>query len=59
MLVPENEVIMPSIKLAGVTVLATRTLCETANAVAVDARLVVNDFAPVPIATDVVLVKPE
>jgi hypothetical protein len=59
MLVPENEVIIPSMKLEGVGVFVTRTLCETANAVAVDARLVVIDFAPVPIARDVVLVKPE
>jgi hypothetical protein len=58
-LVPENEVMMPSIKLVGVAVLATRIRSEAVNAVAVDARLVVNDFEPVPTATDVVLVNPE
>jgi hypothetical protein len=44
--VPENVAIVPSIKLAGVGVLNTRTLCPTAKAVAVDARFVVSVNVP-------------
>jgi hypothetical protein len=59
MFVPEKDVIVPSMKLEGAAVLATRTRCETAKAVAVDARLVVNAFAPVPMAAEEALVSPE
>ena len=44
--VPEKTVIVPSMKLAGVAVLNTRTRCPTWNAVAVDAKLVVNENVP-------------
>jgi hypothetical protein len=43
---------LPSIKLAGDAVLKIRMYSPTAKAVAVEATLVVNDFDPVPIATD-------
>jgi hypothetical protein len=59
MFVLENEVIVPSMKLEGDAVLATRTRCETANAVAVEAKLVVNAFAPVPMTAEDALVSPE
>jgi hypothetical protein len=42
----ENVAIVPSIKLAGVGVLNTRTRCPTAKAVAVDARFVVSVNVP-------------
>jgi hypothetical protein len=45
--------------LAGVADEATLTLCPTANADAVDAKFVTNDFEPVPIKLDEVEVKLE
>jgi hypothetical protein len=49
---------LPSIKLAGDAVLKMRMYSPTANAVAVEARLVVKDLDPVAIATEEVDVNP-
>lgn len=57
--VPEKEEITPSMKLAVLVVYATRTRWPRENAVAVEARLVVNDFAPVPTVAEDPLVSPE
>ena len=52
-----KAVMLPSIQL--VALLMTRTRSPTTKAVAVDAKFVVNDFDPVPMATLLVLVRPE
>jgi hypothetical protein len=56
--VPAKEAITPSMKFAGVATDAALTLCPTAKAVAVLERFVVKALAPVPTATEVVLVRP-
>jgi hypothetical protein len=57
--VPENEVIEPSMKLAGEAVLNTLTRCPAVNAVAVFAKLVSNaNTAPLEIVAGVVDVNP-
>jgi hypothetical protein len=58
MVVEENAVIGPSIKLVGVTEYEILTRVPTPNAVAVDAKLVVKTLDPVAMATEVVLVRP-
>ena len=57
-MLPEKVAIGPSMKFEGVADDATRTLCPTANAVAVAPRLVVKTFDPEPTDTDDVLVRP-
>jgi hypothetical protein len=57
--VPLKEVITPSMKFEGEAVLPIRTRSDTAKAVAVEARLVVNVLEPVVIVDEVELVRPE
>jgi hypothetical protein len=56
--VDEYAVIGPSIKFVGVTEYAILTRVPTAKATAVEAKLVVKVFDPVPTNVDVELVKP-
>jgi hypothetical protein len=57
--VPLNAVMLPSTKFVGVVVYEIRTLLPTVKAVAVEARFVVNESEPVPIVTELVLLRPE
>jgi hypothetical protein len=54
----EKDEMYPSMKLVGVPESITRTRSPAANAVAVAARFVVNVLVPVPMTTELVLVRP-